>query len=72
MLQTQIRMSIALGILALAGIGFSALALLDIAHGETDVNLEWAVVRATAGILLMFIAQSIVTLVRAKRALSGK
>jgi hypothetical protein len=65
-------MSIALGVLALIGIVFSWLALLDIAHGEPDVNLEWAVVRGTAAVLLMFIAQSIVTLARAKKALSAK
>ena len=71
MLQTHIRMSIALGVLALIGIAFSFLALLDVAHGEPDLRMEWATVRATAAILLIFIAQAIVTLVRAKRALTA-
>jgi uncharacterized membrane protein len=72
MLQTQIRMSIVLGILALVGIALSFLALLDIAHGEPDTRLEWATVRATAAVMLMFIAQSLVTLVRARKALGTK
>jgi hypothetical protein len=72
MLRTQIRMSVALGVLAVIGLASSFLALTDIAHGEPDLKLEWAVVRATAAVLLMFIAQSLVTLVRANRAISVK
>ena len=73
MLHKWIRMSIALGVLALIGLAFSFLALLDIAHGEADTRLEWATLRATAALLLIFIAQAIVTLARVNREIpAGK
>jgi hypothetical protein len=73
MLHKLIRMSIALGVIALIAVAFSFLALLDIAHGEADLRLEWAIIRGSAALLIIFIAQAIVTLVRANRAIpAGK
>jgi len=72
MLVAQIRMCITLGVLGLIGIAFSFLALLDIAHGEPDTRLEWAVVRGTTALLVIFIAQTIVTLLRARKLLASK
>jgi len=72
MLRTQIRMSITLGILGAIGIAASFPALLHIAHHDADTRMEWATVRATAAVLLMFIAQAIVTLVKANKAITAK
>ena len=58
------RMSIALAVLTLAAMCFSYLALNDIAHRESDLAMEWAVLRVTALIILMFAALSIMTLRR--------
>ena len=72
MLRKQIRMAIALGILGIIGIAVSFPALVRIAHGEADTRMEWATVRATAAVLLIFIAQSLVTLVKASKFISAK
>ena len=72
MLHKQIRMAIALGVLGIIGLGFSFPALLRIAHGATDTRMEWATVRATSAVMIIFIVQSIVTLVKADKALSKK
>ncbi len=63
-LKKFIRMSMALGVLALLALAFSHLALTDIAHGESDVSLEWYILRASALVILMFIALTLVTLRR--------
>jgi hypothetical protein len=55
-----------LGYISLAALILSHLALTDIAHGEPDVRLEWAILRLTAGLLLIFI---ILTLITTKRVL---
>ncbi len=68
-LKNNIRISMALGALALIAIGLSHLALTDIAHGEVDVSLEWNVLRAAALVILMFTAFSLVTLRRALKFL---
>jgi hypothetical protein len=62
--KTYIRMTIALGVLSLLALAFSHLALTDIAHGESDVSLEWHILRASALVILMFIALTLVTLRR--------
>jgi|GEM_PF-6785409 len=61
------RMAIVLGVIALAGLFFAALALTDIAHGETDVSTEWTVVRTSFLLTLMYIGLSLVTLARLSR-----
>jgi membrane-anchored protein YejM (alkaline phosphatase superfamily) len=64
-----IRMSVALAVLCLVAMVFSFLAISDIAHGEEDVMLEWAILRVTALLILMFIALTLVTLWRISREL---
>ena len=66
-LKRNARMALALGVLSLLGIGASVFALNDIAHGESDLTMEWAILRVTALIVLMFIALSFVTLTRVLR-----
>ncbi len=58
-------MSIALAILTLIGLLFSAMALTDIYHGgEQNLDLEWCVVRMSFFFTLMFVAISSVTILR--------
>jgi len=59
--------SISLGILSLAAIGFSQLALLDIYHGEQNVSLEWLIVQVSAGIFLVYICLSLFSLWKTRR-----
>lgn len=60
-----IRMSLALGVIALTGLFFSALALSDIYHNnEPDLNTEWSMVRFSYLFTLMFIVVSSVTILR--------
>lgn len=68
-LKTQIRVTLVLGALSLFAGLLTHLALTDIYHAETDVSLEWNVVRACALVLLGFIAMALFTLGRALRAL---
>jgi hypothetical protein len=58
------RITIALGVLTLVALGFSFLALNDIAHGESDLSLEWGILQATTFLIVMFVALAVVTLVR--------
>ena len=68
-LRAQIRVTMALGALSLLA-GFAAhLALTDIYHGESDVTLEWSIVRVCALVILAFIGMTLCTLTRARRAL---
>ena len=63
-LNKHIKMAIALGVLSLLALVFSHLALTDIAHGEGNLTMEWATLRAAALIFLMFIALTLITLSR--------
>jgi hypothetical protein len=57
-----------LGVLSLGAMLFAHLALTDIYHGETDVSLEWNIVRGAALVILMFTAATLWTLGRALAA----
>jgi len=59
-----IVITLSLGILSLIAMAFSHLALTDIVHGETDVSLEWSILRVTGLVLLAFIGSSLFTLIR--------
>lgn len=56
--------TMALGVLSLGAIFFAHLALTDIYHGESDVTLEWNIVRIAALVIVMFIGLSLLTLAR--------
>jgi len=66
-LKRTARIALALGVLSLFSIGASVLALNDIARGGEDLTNEWAVLRISAFVLLVFIAISLVTLSRLLR-----
>jgi hypothetical protein len=59
-----IVITLSLGILSIIAMAFSHLALTDIVHGETNVSLEWTILRVTALVLLAFIGSSLFTLIR--------
>lgn len=59
-----VRMSVTLGIITLGSLILSSLALTDIYHNEPNLILEWNLVRAGLLITLMFVALSMVTMIR--------
>ena len=60
-----IRMTLTLGIITLIGLLFSALALMDIYHNnEPNINMEWNIVRISFLFTLMFVALSLITILR--------
>ena len=60
--------STALGIAAALGLVVSALALEDIASGETDVRNEWWAVRLSLVLMGLFVATALPTLAKLRRA----
>jgi hypothetical protein len=67
-LRTQALVAVVLGVLSLVALGFSHLALTDIAHGEPDVAGEWLVVQVSALIFAVFTVVALVTLLRVVRS----
>jgi len=55
----------------IAGV-LSHLALTDIAHGEPDLEGEWAIVRISAFLVFIFILITLMTLQSFERLYSGK
>jgi hypothetical protein len=53
-LRTACRVSLWLGLVSVLAILTALLALTDIYHGETDVSLEWNVVRVSFLIIMAF------------------
>jgi hypothetical protein len=60
-LKNQIRAAIILGLLSILAGLLVQLALLDIYHGETDLTLEWNIVRLGAAVFLIFVGYSLIT-----------
>jgi hypothetical protein len=61
-LHRTIRIVSWLGLLSLIALGASHLALTDIAHGEPNVTLEWAVLRISAAVIALFVVSALVAL----------
>jgi len=61
----------ALGALSLLGGVTSHSALTDIYHGNSDMSLEWSVLRVCALIFLVFVGSALFTLGRALKVLSS-
>ncbi len=66
-LASWITISHRLGIAAAAALVFSVLALQDIWHGETDLRLEFWVVRASTLVIALFIGTALRTLAMVRR-----
>jgi len=63
-----ITLSIIMSIIVLIGLIFSSLALLDIAQNkETDLNLEWMIVRITGTFTIIYVILSIILLAKFKK-----
>ena len=62
------RINQILGVVCLAAMFFSHLALTDILHGEPDAWEEWLTLRATAVLLVVYIGMTLWVM----RAFSGK
>lgn len=56
--------SVVLGVLSIIGIVFSHLALTDISHGESNTEMEWKIVQAGFGIIILFHVFVFMTLYR--------
>jgi hypothetical protein len=56
--------AVALGFIAIVFAVFAILALSDIASGEPDLGLEWAVVRAAIAVIVIAQALSLVAIAR--------
>jgi len=68
-LRSQIKWTMALGILSLLAGLLSHLALTDIYHAEENLSLEWNVLRISALVLVLFIGSSLFTLGKALKRL---
>jgi len=62
--------SLVLGLLALLAVMISHLALTDIYHGESDVSLEWNVLRLCFGVIVLSQLVALITLTKVLRAWS--
>lgn len=63
-IETWIRTSVGLGVLAVLAVLTSHLALTDIYHAEGDVSLEWNVLKVCFGIIVVSQVMSLVTLLK--------
>ena len=60
-----------LGVVSLAAVAVSHLALTDIYHGEQDVTLEWTALRVCFGVIVAFHIYTLATLRRFVRGDAG-
>jgi uncharacterized membrane protein YozB (DUF420 family) len=67
----QAAIAFILGIGSLAAVFFSHLALTDIYHGESDLRLEWNVLRVCFALIVTFQVFALLTLWRMIRKKNG-
>ena len=60
-MKTQIKLALGLGILSLFMRLLGHLALTDIYHGETEVSLEWNILRVSALVFAFFVTFALTT-----------
>lgn len=63
-LTTSIRISFGFCLPSILAVFVSNLALMDIAHGESDLRLEWRIVQVSYAVFIVFHAVMLVTLAR--------
>lgn len=68
-LRRAVQLSMVLGGISIFAVVVSFLALADIGHGESDLSLEWAVLRTAFLVIVLFQVSALVTLGRVVRVL---
>jgi len=68
-LKTQVSIILFLGALSLLAGLFAHLALTDIYHAETDISLEWQVLRLCAVIIATFIISAMILIRKMYRSM---
>ncbi len=63
-LTTSIRISFGLCLLSILAVLVSNLALIDIGHGESDLRLEWRILRVSYAVFILFHLSSLITFIR--------
>jgi uncharacterized BrkB/YihY/UPF0761 family membrane protein len=66
-LRRNIWISLVLGILSLFSMVICVMALQDVFHGESDLSLEWQIVRLGFSIIFIFNVFVLITLIRLLR-----
>ena len=61
-LKRYVKLTMVLGIVSLLTILLCHLALTDISHAESDVSLEWNILRASVVVFIVFIGSTLFTL----------
>ena len=68
-LRRAVQLSLFLGGFSLLAVVASFLALTDIGHGESDLSLEWGVLRAAFFVIVLFQISALITLGRVYKVL---
>lgn len=68
-LQRAVQLCLFLGGFSILAMIVSFLALTDIGHGESDLSLEWSVLRAAFVVIVLFQVSALVTLGQVSRVL---
>ncbi len=68
-LRRAVQLSLFLGGFSMFAVVLSILALTDIGHGESDLSLEWGVLRAAFLVIVLFQVSALLTLGRVLRVL---
>jgi len=68
-LRRAVQLSLFLGGFSILAVVASFLALTDIGHGESDLSLEWGVLRAAFFLIVLFQVSALITLGRVFKVL---
>ncbi len=68
-MRRAVQLSLFLGGFSMLAVVASFLALTDIGHGESDLSLEWGVLRAAFFVIVLFHVSALLTLGRVFRVL---
>ena len=63
-LRRAVQLSLVLGGISILAVVVSFLALTDIGHGESDLSLEWGMLRAAFLVIVLFQVSALITLGR--------
>ena len=63
-LRRAVQLSMVLGGISILAVVVSLLALADIGHGESDLSLEWGMLRAAFLVIVLFQVSALITLGR--------